>query len=60
MQKQKKARKHTAGSKPSYDRLDLKLKKGSKEKLRKYVRKKNMTFSGYIKGLIVKDSGIDI
>lgn len=39
----------------AYDRLELQLKKGSKEIYRKYAEKNGVSLNAYIIGLIEKD-----
>lgn len=46
--------------KEKYDRIELKIKKGSKEELKEYVKLKDMKVNEYIKELITNDSGIEV
>lgn len=46
--------------KEKYDRVELKIKKGSKDILKEYVKEQDTNINEYIKRLINKDSGIDV
>lgn len=46
--------------KEKYDRVELKIKKGSKDILKEYVKKQDTNINEYIKRLINKDSGINV
>lgn len=46
--------------KEKYDRIELKIKKGSKEELKEYVKSKDMKVNEYIKELITNESGIEV
>ena len=39
----------------AYDRIELKVKKGQKEEIKKHAEKKGMSLNGYINGLIKND-----
>ena len=46
--------------KEKYDRVEVKIKKGSKDILKEYVKEQDTNINEYIKRLINKDSGIDV
>ena len=43
----------------AYDRMNLLVKKGEREKIKAYAESKGLSLNAYVTGLIYKDMGVD-